>query len=89
MKIRLRHFTAFLFLPCFLLFGFSPQSLAHTPHHVIDVLATSPDYDQDATLYIVVHNYLLRSSDRGASWHQLVNGIDTPQHAGSGPSDYT
>jgi len=78
MKIRLRYPSAFLFLTCFLFTGPGQQSFAHTPHHVIDVLVASPDYDNDTTLYVVVHNYLLRSSDRGANWHHLVNGIDTP-----------
>ena len=52
--------------------------IAHTPHHVVDALELSPDYENDSTLFILVHNYLLRSIDRAASWKQLVSGIDSP-----------
>ena len=60
------------------LVGVSLPAFAHTPHHVIDELELSPDYENDSTLFILVHNYLLRSTERGANWQQLVNGIDSP-----------
>ena len=60
------------------LLGFVFPSFAHSPHHVIDDLELSPDYANDTTLYVLVHNYLLRSNDRAGSWKPLVAGIDTP-----------
>ncbi len=60
------------------LIGISLPAYAHTPHHVIDELELSPDYENDSTTFVLVHNYLLRSTERGASWQQLVNGIDSP-----------
>lgn len=56
----------------------SPVS-AHTPQDAIDALHISPDYENDATVFVIVQNYLLRSDNRGASWKQLVSGLDS-QH---------
>jgi len=52
---------------------------AHTPQDAIDVLHISPDYGNDSTLFLVVQNYLLRSTNRGASSKQLASGLDS-QH---------
>jgi len=60
------------------LLGICAPAFAHTPHHVIDALELSPDYENDSTVFVLVHNYLLRSTERGANWQQLVNGIDSP-----------
>jgi len=60
------------------LLGICLPVFAHSPHHVIDALQLSPDYEDDSTVFVLVHNYLLRSTGRGAHWQQLVNGIDTP-----------
>ena len=54
------------------------SAFAHSPHHVIDDLEVSPGYTSDTTLYVLVHNYLLRSEDRASNWQPLSNGIDTP-----------
>ena len=51
---------------------------AHTPHHVVDDVELSPDYTNDTTLFVLVHNYVLRSNDRAGSWTPLATGIDTP-----------
>jgi photosystem II stability/assembly factor-like uncharacterized protein len=61
-----------------LIFCIGVSAHAHTPHDAIDVLHISPDYENDTTLYVIVQNNLLRSTDRGGSWKQLVAGIDTP-----------
>lgn len=53
-------------------------AFAHTPHDVIDALHISPDYENDSTLFIIVQNNLLRSTNRAAIWKQLVNGLDSP-----------
>lgn len=61
-----------------ILIGISLPATAHSPHHVIDAIELSPDYENDSTLFVLAHNYLLRSTDRAGSWRQLVHGIDTP-----------
>ena len=60
------------------LIGASLSAVAHTPQDAIDSLHISPDYEQDSTLFIIVQNNLLRSVNRGASWKQLVSGLDSP-----------
>jgi len=49
---------------------------AHSPHDPIDALAISPSYDQDQTLYVIISDYILRSTDGGFSWKALANGMD-------------
>jgi len=49
---------------------------AHSPHDVISILEISPNYDQDKTLFIVILNSLLKSTDEGFSWKQIVRGLD-------------
>jgi len=51
---------------------------AHSPHDAIDALRISPDYENDSMLFIVVQNSLLQSTNRGATWKQLVSGLDSP-----------
>lgn len=52
--------------------------MAHTPQDAIDALHMSPAYEDDSTVFVIVQNYLLRSTNRGASWKQLVSGLDSP-----------
>jgi photosystem II stability/assembly factor-like uncharacterized protein len=49
---------------------------AHTPHDDIADVALSPQYDRDGTVYTISRDYLLKSQDRGETWHKLVNGLD-------------
>ena len=56
----------------------SLSAFAHTPQDAIDALHISPAYDNDSTLFVIVQNNLLRSTNRGARWKQLVNGLDSP-----------
>ena len=49
---------------------------AHTPHDQIDAVELSPAYDQDQTLFIVILDRILKSTDGGSSWKELVNGLD-------------
>lgn len=51
-------------------------ALAHTPHDSIDSLEVSPAYNIDDTVFTIVHNSLLRSTDKGESWSHLSNGLD-------------
>lgn len=64
-------FVACLFFLCL-------TANAHTPHDAIDALHISPAYDSDSTLFVIVQNRLLRSSDSGETWLQLTKGIDSP-----------
>jgi len=49
---------------------------AHHPHDVIDALAISPRYSEDSTLFIANAEHLMRSTNGGYSWKELVNGLD-------------
>ncbi len=59
------------------LVGLCAPALAHTPQDAIDALHMSPDYENDSTVFVIVQNYLLRSTNRGASFKQLVSGLDS------------
>ncbi len=51
--------------------------LAHTPHDTIDALAVDDSQQSDAAIFTVrAGRHLMRSYDGGASWKELVNGID-------------
>jgi photosystem II stability/assembly factor-like uncharacterized protein len=52
------------------------STYAHSPQHVIDSLEISPSFSHDQTLFIIVQNYFLRSTDGGYEWKELVNGLD-------------
>ena len=49
---------------------------AHTPHDPIDAIELSPSYCQDKTLFIIIGEHLLKSTDGGFSWKEMVNGLD-------------
>ncbi|NEP79682.1 MAG: hypothetical protein F6K39_16835 [Okeania sp. SIO3B3] len=51
-------------------------SVAHRPHDVVTHIEVSPNYQQDRTVLIVVRNNLYRSSDGGASWQRITQGLD-------------
>ncbi|NES03449.1 MAG: hypothetical protein F6K22_11705 [Okeania sp. SIO2F4] len=51
-------------------------SVAHRPHDVVTHIEVSPNYQQDQTVLIVVRNNLYRSSDGGASWQRITQGLD-------------
>lgn len=51
-------------------------SCAHTPQHVIDALEITPSYHHDQTVFIIVQNKLLKSTNGGISWKELVRGLD-------------
>lgn len=74
--IRQRLLTACCKFVC--LISVSGLVSAHTPQDAIDALHISPSYEHDSTLFIIVQNSLLRSTNRGASWKQLVAGLDSP-----------
>ena len=57
--------------------GICVPAFAHTPQDAIDALHISPDYENDSTVFVIVQNYLIRSTNRGASFKQLVSGLDS------------
>ena len=68
-------FIVFQLIIVFLIFNVS-DTFAHSPHDVISILEISPSYDQDETLFIVILNKLLKSTDWGFSWKEIVRGLD-------------
>ena len=68
-------FIVFQLIIVFLIFNVS-DTFAHSPHDVISILEISPSYDQDETLFIVILNKLLKSTDGGFSWKEIVRGLD-------------
>ena len=49
---------------------------AHSPHDVIDAIALSPIYHKDKTVFIAMEETLRRTTDGGASWKDIVNGLN-------------
>lgn len=56
---------------------------AHTPHDVVVDLATSPRFATDRTVYSIVREYLLKSTDGGTTWRRLQNGLDSKSQLSS------
>lgn len=52
------------------------HALAHSPHDPIISVAVSPAFDKDQTVFLIVDNKLMISSDGGDSWKRLANGLD-------------
>ncbi len=52
------------------------RAMAHVPHDAIADVALSPNYDRDQTVYTISREYLLKSTDGGATWRRLLRGID-------------
>jgi photosystem II stability/assembly factor-like uncharacterized protein len=48
---------------------------AHTPHDDITDLAISPDYAQDQTAFVISRSKLMRSTDGGTTWREIVRGL--------------
>jgi photosystem II stability/assembly factor-like uncharacterized protein len=52
---------------------------AHAPHDDIAQVIASPAYGTDRTAFAISRNFLMRSTDGGSTWTQIVNGIDRPR----------
>jgi photosystem II stability/assembly factor-like uncharacterized protein len=52
---------------------------AHAPHDDIAQVIASPAYRTDQTAFTISRAYLMRSTDGGSTWTQIVNGIDRPR----------
>ena len=55
---------------------YMPNAIAHSPHDMIDSLDLTPSYEKDKTLFAIVNESLMKSSDGGFSWKRLVNGLN-------------
>ena len=60
--------------------GLQPAA-AHTPHDNVADIAVSPAFAEDGTAFAIVRNRLMRSTDGGATWAELVNGLGAGRHA--------
>lgn len=64
---------------------------AHSPHDDVTDIALSPAYAQDRTAYAVVRNKVMRSTDGGSTWVEIVRGVGGVGQAlarfGVAPSD--
>jgi photosystem II stability/assembly factor-like uncharacterized protein len=49
---------------------------AHSPHHVISDLATAAVTETEAETFILITDQVFRSDEQGASWKNLVNGLN-------------
>jgi photosystem II stability/assembly factor-like uncharacterized protein len=50
-------------------------ALAHTPHDDIGDVVTSPAYAEDHTVFAISRNRLMRSTDGGTTWREIVRGL--------------
>ena len=48
---------------------------AHAPHDQISDVVFSPDFATDRTVFAISRNRLMRSTDSGSSWSEIVRGI--------------
>jgi photosystem II stability/assembly factor-like uncharacterized protein len=81
-EVELRHAkrtrikASYLFVAVLIVIGASGAS-AHVPHDVVTDIAPSPAFTRDGTIFAIVRNNLLRTTDAGASWHRLTRGLDS------------
>jgi photosystem II stability/assembly factor-like uncharacterized protein len=66
-----------------------PNAYAHTPHDDIAHVVTSPDFATDRTAFLISRSRVMRSTDAGATWNEIVNGLDSPspKRFATAPSD--
>jgi photosystem II stability/assembly factor-like uncharacterized protein len=57
----------------------SDVASAHAPHDDITQVLASPAYTTDQTAFAISRSVLMRSTDGGVTWTQIVNGIDRPR----------
>jgi photosystem II stability/assembly factor-like uncharacterized protein len=48
---------------------------AHAPHDDVSDVVISPDYARDRTVFAIVRSKLMRSTDNGRTWHEIVRGL--------------
>ena len=62
---------------------------AHCPHDSITDIALSPAFDTDRTVFAISRQRLMRSTNMGTTWGEVVAGFDQPDvtHIAAAPSD--
>jgi photosystem II stability/assembly factor-like uncharacterized protein len=64
---------------------------AHSPHDDVADVAISPDYRDDHTVFAIVRSRLMRSTDGGSTWSEIVQGLGDESQASArvaiAPSD--
>ena len=60
---------------CLTILGHSGEAHAHTPHDDIGDVVVSPAYANDHTVFVIVRNRLMRSTDGGTTWREIVRGL--------------
>src|SRR5689334_10514906 len=69
--------VAFLIAACL---AIAPgRAIAHTPHDVITAVVPSPAFASDHTVFVVSRGTLMRSTDGGQHWQEIVAGIVRPE----------
>jgi len=52
-------------------------SFAHSPHHVITDVASAAVQNSNSHTFILITDQVFRSDEQGASWKNLVNGLNS------------
>ena len=68
-----------LFLAAGMVVAVPDVASAHAPHDDIFQVLASPAYASDQMAFTISRGFLMRSSDGGSTWTQLVNGLDRPR----------
>lgn len=65
-------------------------TMAHSPHDVIESLAVVPGVDGERETFVIVQKALRKSTDGGATWTRLMNGLDNdhPLHSVAASPSY-
>lgn len=80
MKPDLIRRVALVFFVCASLISFSARPvLAHQPHDPVKLVALSPDFQSDGTLFVVLDewNILFKSTDRGRTFYPPTDRLSS------------
>ncbi len=58
----------------------SAPAAAHSPHDAIIHVVTSPDFASDNTVFVISENRIMRSTNGGESWQEILRGISPNPH---------
>lgn len=61
----------------FVVFILPVVARAHSPHHVITDLVSTPGNNPDRAVFVLISDQLFRGDVGGGPWKNLVNGLDT------------
>jgi photosystem II stability/assembly factor-like uncharacterized protein len=60
---------------CLTLIWYGGATAAHTPHDDIGDVVISPAYAEDHTVFAISRSRLMRSTDGGTTWREIVRGL--------------